>query len=139
LINKFKYDGLEEKDSKDSKQYDLSKENTTKDTVKLGSFVAFSSFTSDQDYKLYKAWTLDNASDIHVCNEEGRSRFTRTQEAGPDDEIYAGKTSYPIETFGTVTLEVQTADGFGEIELTNVALAPGFMTNLVSLYLLNAK
>jgi len=47
FINKFKYDGLEEKDSKDSKQYDLSKENTTKDTVKLGSFVAFSSFTSD--------------------------------------------------------------------------------------------
>jgi hypothetical protein len=38
-----------------------------------------------------------------------------------------------------VTVYVPTPSGIGEIELTNVALALGFMTNLVSLHLLNDK
>ena len=38
-----------------------------------------------------------------------------------------------------MTIYVPTPSGRGEIELTNVALAPGFMTNLVSLHLLNDK
>ncbi|KAI0992666.1 hypothetical protein K3495_g15519, partial [Podosphaera aphanis] len=57
----------------------------------------------------------------------------------PDDIIFAGKTSYPIEAFGTVTVEVQTNEGPAVIQLQNVALAPGFMTNLVSLDILNSK
>jgi hypothetical protein len=135
FVDRFKYDGL--KDSKkDSK--DTTKEG---DTHKLGSFVIYSSYTtSNQDeYKLYNSWTLDNASDIHVCNDIQRSGFRQTKGASPDDELFAGKTSYPIEAFGTVTIYVQTPNGQREIELTNVALAPGFMTNLVSLHLLNAK
>ena len=74
-----------------------------------------------------------------MCNDIQRSGFRQTREASPDDELFAGKTSYPIEAFGTVTINVPTPDGKREIELTNVALAPGFMTNLVSLHLLNAK
>jgi len=38
-----------------------------------------------------------------------------------------------------VDVQVQTPNGPGRIELTNVVLALGFMTNLVSLYLLNVK
>jgi hypothetical protein len=38
-----------------------------------------------------------------------------------------------------VTVNVQTPKGKREIELTNVALALGFMTNLISLHLLNLK
>jgi Reverse transcriptase (RNA-dependent DNA polymerase)/Pol polyprotein, beta-barrel domain len=130
FVDKFKYDGL-----KDSKK-DATKDG---DSNKLGSFITYSSFTSSDDYKLYNSWTLDNASDIHVCNDVNRSGFRQTREATPDDELFAGKTSYPIEAFGTVTVYVQTPNGRCEIELTNVALAPGFMTNLVSLQLLNCK
>ena len=137
FVDKFKYDGL-----KDSKPTSIEKSDATKEgnSSKLGSFITHSSFTSSQeDFKLYNSWTLDNASDIHVCNEIKRSGFRQTKEATPDDELFAGKTSYPIEAFGTATVYVQTPEGKREIELTNVALAPGFMTNLVSLHLLNAK
>ena len=121
----------------------MQKSDTTKegDSRNLGSFVTHSSFTTsqDSDFKLYNSWTLDNASDIHVCNDIQRSGFRKTRDAQPSDELFAGKTSYPIEAFGTVDVQVQTPNGPGRIELTNVALAPGFMTNLVSLYLLNVK
>ena len=135
FVDKFKYDGL--KDSTALQKNDTTKEG---DTGKLGSFTTFSSHaSSNQDYKLYNSWTLDNASDIHVCNNVKRSGFCQTREASQDDELFAGKTSYPIEAFGTVTVYVQTPNGRREIELTNVALAPGFITNLVSLQLLNRK
>jgi hypothetical protein len=63
----------------------------------------------------------------------------KTREAGPDNQLFTGKTTYPIERFGTVYVPVQTQDGSGEIEMKNVTLAPGFMTNLVCLQLLNVK
>ena len=107
----------------------------------LGSFTTYSSFQtrSMDDYKLYNAWTLDGGSDTHVCNDESRSNWTKTHDAQLGDELFAGKTSYPIEAFGTVTINVDTPDGLGEMKLANVALAPGFMTSLVSLDLLNVK
>ena len=107
----------------------------------LGSFTTYSSFQTESmaDYKLYNTWTLDGGSDTHVCNDESRSNWAKTRDAQPGDQLFAGKTSYPIEAFGTVTIHVDTPDGPGEIRLTNVALAPGFMTNLVSLDLLNSK
>ncbi len=74
-----------------------------------------------------------------MCNDESRSNWTKTHDAQPGDELFVGKTSYPIEAFGTVTIEVDTLDRLGEMKLVNVALAPGFMTNLVSLDLLNTK
>ena len=74
-----------------------------------------------------------------MCNDIQRSNFCKTRNASLDNELFTGKTSYPIEAFRTVTVNVETLDGRQEIELTNVALAPGFMTNLVSLHLLNIK
>ena len=140
FVDKFGYNGLKESTTTDSKPTDKSDTTKEGDTRKLGSFVTNSSYTSSQqDYKLYNAWTLDNASDTHVCNDIQRSGFRQTREAGPDDELFAGKTAYPIEAFGTIIINAQTPEGPGEIELTDVALAPGFMTNLVSLHLLNVK
>jgi len=138
FVDKFKYDGLKDLKSATQESDKLARESNIQ---KLGSFSTYSSFTSSnqEDYKLYNSWTLDNASDTHVCNDINRSGFRQTRKAGPDDELFAGKTSYPIEAFGVVTFNVQTPNGEREIELTNVALAPRFMTNLVSLYLLNDK
>jgi hypothetical protein len=105
FVNRFRYDGLKESTTieKDSKPTsDTTKEG---DSRKLGSFATHSSFTSSQeDYKLYNAWTLDNASDTHVCNDIQRSGFRQTREARPDDELFARKTAYPIEAFGTITI-----------------------------------
>ena len=47
------------------------------------------------------------------------------------DVIYVGKTVYLVETYGTVKINVQG----GYITLSKVALAPSFMSNLVSLLL----
>jgi hypothetical protein len=74
-----------------------------------------------------------------MCNDIQRGDFRPTREAGLDDKLFTGKTSYPIEVFGTITIHAQTLEGLSEIELTDVALAPGFITNLVSLHLLNVK
>ena len=110
-----------------------------REDVNPGSFIPHSSFSSKRYYKLYNAWTLDNVSDTHVCNDVTRSGFTKTREAGPDDQLFAGKTAYPIEEFGTAYVPVQTQDRIREIELKIIALAPGFMANLVCLQLLNIK
>ena len=74
-----------------------------------------------------------------MYNDIQRGDFRPTRMAGLDDKLFARKTSYPIEVFGNITIHAQTLEGLGEIELTDVALVPGFMTNLVSLHLLNVK
>src|SRR5437762_6919597 len=61
------------------------------------------------------------------------------QEMLNQEELFARKTSYPIEAFGTIKVQVYTPNSLAKIELTNVALALGFITNLVSLHLLNNK
>src|SRR5271165_3947235 len=119
-IDTFKYDGLKDSKSTNSKASDTSKGPTTKEGDAVGSFITCSSFSSNQEFKLYNAWTLDNASDIHVCNDNQRSSFQKTSDATSKDELFAGKTSYPIEAFGTATVPVQTPDGMRTIILTNV-------------------
>ena len=139
-MDRFKYDGL--KDSKKaSTSQEKSKESKEGEKEQPSSFVTYSSFhsISKEDYKLYNSWTLDNASDIHVCNDVERSNFTKTHDAMPGDELCSGKTWYPIEAFGTVTVNIQKEIGTREIRLNNVALVPGFITNLVSIHLLTIK
>ena len=99
------------------------------------------SFLTNQDsnYKLYNSWTLDNALDIHVCNDILQSGFRKTRDAQPKEELFARKTSYPIKAFGIVEVQVYTPNSLAKIELTNVALASRFITNLVLLHLLNNK
>jgi hypothetical protein len=109
-----------------------------------GTFAAtYSAFTESSqapaEYKLYNSWTLDNASDIYICNDLGRNEYTETRTAISDDILYSSKTAYQIESFGTVRIVVDTPERKRKLKLGNVALVPGFMTNLVSLSLLISK
>jgi hypothetical protein len=110
-----------------------------KESNQLGSFITHCSFPTSQDFKLYDSWTLDNASDVHVCNNPKRSGYQKTRDANVTDRLFAANTSLPIESFGSVKVNVDTQSGPGVIELTNVALVPGFMANLVSLKRFNDK
>jgi hypothetical protein len=109
-----------------------------------GTFAAtYSAFTESSqapvEYKLYNSWTLDNTSDIHICNNLGRSEYTETRTATSDDILYSSKTAYQIESFGTIRIVVDTPEKKRKLKLGNVALVLGFMTNLVSLSLLTSK
>src|ERR1700709_881527 len=44
-------------------------------------------------YKLYDSWTLDNASDVHLCNDINRSDFQKTHNAHPNSVVTSGKES----------------------------------------------
>jgi hypothetical protein len=46
------------------------------------------------EYKLYNSWTLDNISDIYICNNLGRSKYTETRTVISDDILYSSKTAY---------------------------------------------
>jgi hypothetical protein len=82
-------------------------------------------------YKLKNCWTLDSGTDIHVCNDRTRFQFQRM--ATEEDVPIAGKTAYAIEAFGSVEITANALNRPMTIKLLNVALAPGFLTNLVCL------
>ncbi|RDL36452.1 uncharacterized protein BP5553_05804 [Venustampulla echinocandica] len=90
-------------------------------------------------YRLVNCWTLDGASDIHLCNDRKRSQFKKTRDAHDSDRLTSGKTTYPIEAWGTVILNIDTPKGPDQIRLLNVALVPGYMTNLVAMDIINEK
>jgi hypothetical protein len=91
------------------------------------------------EYKLYNSWTLDNISDIYVCNNLGRSKYMETRTAISDDILYSGKTAYQIESFGTIRIIVDTPKKKRKLKLGNIILVLGFITNLVSLSLFTSK
>jgi hypothetical protein len=59
-----------------------------------------------------------------------------THPASALDVIDSGKQTYPIESFRTVTINIDTTTGPAYFQLCNVALAPGFMSNLISMDIL---
>lgn len=78
-----------------------------------------------------KCWILASASKIHVCNDP--SRFSTTHSTTSNDYLISGSTTYPIQAYGTVDITVTSPTGKREsIVLKQVALIPGFFTNLVS-------
>jgi hypothetical protein len=91
------------------------------------------------EYKLYNSWTLDNISDIYVCNNLGRSKYTETRTAISDNILYSSKTAYQIESFGIIRIVVNTPEKKRKLKLGNIILVLGFMTNLVSLSFLISK
>ena len=151
-MDKFKYDGLD-KSSKDKTAKKASKPRKSKDpedpesdddsqddsSATAASLMVYSAFGLSKGHRLYNSWTLDSASDIHICNDASRSDFCKTRDALPGDQVVAGKTIYPIEAFGTVKINVPTPRGQQHIILSEVALAPGFLSNLVSVGLISAK
>jgi len=50
--------------------------------------------------------------------------------------IDSGKQTYLIKSFGIVTINIDTTTGLVCFQLRNVALAPRFMSNLVSIDIL---
>ena len=87
---------------------------------------------STSDTFLQTSWILDSGSNIHLCNDP--QRFTRTHPATEQDVVCSGKDTYQIEAFGIVDIAINTPHGTQAINrLVNVALVPGFLTNLVSL------
>jgi len=85
---------------------------------------------------LYNSWALDLGTDIHICNNRNRSNYMMTHAASALDVIDSGKQTYLIESFGIVTINIDTTTGLACFQLRNVALAPGFMSNLVSMDIL---
>ena len=84
------------------------------------------------DYDLASCWILASGSNIHVCNDP--TRFNTTHSTTSDDYVSSGSTTYPIQAYGTVDITITSPTGKrASITLNQVALIPGFLTNLVSL------
>ncbi|CAG8972819.1 hypothetical protein HYALB_00007744 [Hymenoscyphus albidus] len=83
------------------------------------------------DLTFYNAWILDGGSESNICNDAGRSDFTTTHKAAPDDVILSGKSRYKIESYGTTKIWIDAPEGRRFFTLTDVALVPGYMTNIV--------
>ena len=133
FVTKFGYDGPEPTATKTT---DTSNRNEL-----LGSYVAKASFGGvlKQEYKLYNSQLLDNASDTHICNNPRRAHWSKQRNAQPGDVVISGKQQYDVEAFGTVHVNIQTPEGKAVIELRDVALVPGYMTNVVALKAFNRK
>ena len=83
------------------------------------------------DYDIANSWILDSGSNIHVCNDP--HRFKTTHPTTSDDYLVSGSTTYPITAYGTVDITIASPTGRTEsVTLNQVALIPGFFTNLVS-------
>jgi hypothetical protein len=96
--------------------------------------VGFPAFSTEIVWELGKSFLLDSACGNHVCNDP--TRFIPTRLARSDDTLLAGKTMYPVEAYGTVRIYITTPTGREPVDLINVALSTGFLTNLVSLHAL---
>ena len=85
---------------------------------------------------LYNSWALDSGTDIHICNNRNRFNYTITYVAFTLDVIDSSKQTYLIESFGIVTINIDTTTRLACFQLRNVALAPKFISNLVSIDIL---
>ncbi|KAI1001312.1 hypothetical protein K3495_g6889 [Podosphaera aphanis] len=94
--------------------------------------------TDSQDI-LKNSWILDGGSDIHICNNSTKWQFQETKKPQKGEFIHAGNTTIPIESYGTVKVMVDTPNGKRHITLYNISLAHGFLTNIVSMQLLNTS
>ena len=92
---------------------------------------AFNNQSSLHDYPLLHSWTLDPATDIHICNNS--AEFHWKAPAADDDIVLAGGAETPIQAWGEVTIPLLTPNGTKTTTLKRVALIPSFFTSLVSL------
>jgi hypothetical protein len=111
-----------------------SSDNQATSIDQRGSFACTSTSSSfiATGFSLKHSWILDGGSNIHVCNSSMSDRFCKTRNAEHEDYLNAGERRVTVEAYGTVNITVQTPQGPKTIQLSEVAYAPGFMTNLVS-------
>ena len=127
-------------ENENDKQPDETKNSKNdKQASTAGAFLTRISLMSTEleEVALKASWILDSGADVHVCNDP--ERFRRTRDAPVGNRLRMGRGSYPIDAYGSVDIKVQTLEGVRTITLSEVALAPGFATNLVSMSRLNAK
>ena len=67
------------------------------------------------------------------------TRFTKTHDADPEDNLVAGNQHIPIECYGTIKITIRTPTGPQIMTLLNVAFISDFMTNVVSQDIFYAK
>ncbi|KAF2023195.1 hypothetical protein EK21DRAFT_95114 [Setomelanomma holmii] len=70
---------------------------------------AFNNQSSLHDYPLLHSWTLDPATDIHICNNP--AEFHWKAPAADDDIVLAGGSETIIEAWGEVTIPLSTPNG----------------------------
>jgi hypothetical protein len=127
FLNKWKYDA-----NLNPSQHMESTKQTTKDYGSLATALSTSTSTIGSTYKLYNCWTVDGGADVHICNDASKHDFTKTRDPTEPEVIYAGKAAYPVEAYGNVKLYFDTPEGRGLVTLTNVALTPGYVTNIIA-------
>ncbi|KAF2196644.1 hypothetical protein GQ43DRAFT_341154, partial [Delitschia confertaspora ATCC 74209] len=86
---------------------------------------------------LLHSWTLDPATDIHICNKA--AEFQWSTSATDEDIVLAGGSEAKIEAWGEATIPLRTPTGTKHMTLRYVALIPSFFTNLVSLARLSSS
>jgi hypothetical protein len=90
----------------------------------------FSSFAIDSiSYKLFNCWTLDCASNVHVCNDSSRFQFNRC--VNSENQLRVDKTIYLIEKYEIVHIVVKKSHNWINIQLLNVVVASNFFINLM--------
>jgi hypothetical protein len=92
---------------------------------------AFNNQQTFRHYPLLHSWTLDPATDVHICNNP--AEFQWKAPAADDDIVLAGGSEMLIEAWGEVTIPLSTPIGIKTTTLKRVALIPSFFTSLVSL------
>ncbi|KAF2728908.1 hypothetical protein EJ04DRAFT_404670, partial [Polyplosphaeria fusca] len=86
---------------------------------------------------LIYSWTLDPATDIHICNNPAEFQWKAL--AAVNDIVLAGGSETRIEAWGEVTIPLSTPEGNRVTTLKHVALIPSFFTSLVSLSRLSSS
>ncbi|KAF5189162.1 Ribonuclease h-like domain [Thalictrum thalictroides] len=103
-----------------------------------GNKLNFAALAANQSLNTLKnSWILDGGSDVHICNNSKKWDFKIMRKAERGDSIRAGNSSVPIDAYGTVKVKVDTMSGKKHITLENVILSNGFLTNIVSMQLIN--
>lgn len=87
-------------------------------------YAVFSSAFNHQlhHYPLLHSWTLDPATDIHICNNP--AEFQWKAPAADDDIVLAGGSEMSIEAWGEVKIPLSTPNGIKTTTLKRVALIP---------------
>jgi hypothetical protein len=93
-------------------------------------FAIFSFFVIDSiSYKLLNCWTLNCASNIHVCNNS--SRFQLDCFVNFDDQLRIEKIVCFIERYDTIHIVVKKSHNLINIWLLDVAFVSNFFINFV--------
>jgi hypothetical protein len=89
---------------------------------------AFNNQQTFRHYPLLHSWTLDPATDVHICNNP--AEFQWKAPAADDDIVLAGGSEMLIEAWGEVTIPLSTPIGIKTTTLKRVALIPSFFASL---------